>query len=100
MPITNVRNSATMKVSLCRDIIGNSNIYNKSICCQPRGGWKCNNYVMRVRVSICEECNYCSYAPPPITRKQSLLAFPSELKASLVLVAVHTAEVVPDKDFK
>ena len=30
---------------------------------------------------ICEECNYCSYAPPPITGKDSLLAFPSKLKS-------------------
>ena len=48
----------------------------------------------------CEECNYRSYAPPPITGKDSLLAFPSKLKALLVLVVVHTVEVVPDKGFK
>ena len=65
-----------------------------------RGGWKCNNYVMRVRVIICEECNYRSYAPPPITGKDSLLAFPSKLKASVALVVVYTVEVVPDKGLK
>ena len=65
-----------------------------------RGGWKRNSYVMRVRVSICEECNYRSYATPPITGKDSLLAFPSKLKASLVLVAIHTVEIVSDKGFK
>ena len=56
---------------------------------------------MRARtLSICEECNYRSYAPPPITGNDSLLAFPSKLKALLVFVAVHTVEVVPDKGFK
>ena len=51
-------------------------------------------------VSKCEECNYGSYAPPPITGKDSLPAFPSKLKASVALVAVHTVEVVPDKGLK
>ena len=58
------------------------------VACRKR-----NNYVslMRVRVSIPEE----SMLHP----KDSLLAFPSKLKASLVLVAIHTVEVVPDKGF-
>ena len=54
--------------------------------------------LLRVHIclSICKECNYRSYAPPPITSKDSLLAFPSKLKA---LVAFHTVKVVPDKGF-
>ena len=39
--------------------------------------------------------NYQSYAPPPITGKDSLLAFLSKQKASVALVAVRTVEVVP-----
>ena len=38
-------------------------------------------------------------APPPVTGKDSLLAFPSKLKG-LVLVVVHTVEIVSDKGFK
>ena len=36
----------------------------------------------------------------PITGKDSLLAFPSKLKALLVLAVVRAVKVVPDKGFK
>ena len=37
--------------------------------------------VMHVRAVVCDECNYRSHDPPPITGKDSLLAFSSKLKS-------------------
>ena len=51
---------------------------------------KRNNYVMRVCVYAKNIVIICS---SPNNSKASLLAFPNKLKASLVLVAVHTGKV-------
>ena len=55
-------------------------------------GWKRNNYVMCVGLLYAKNAINRSYAPPLITGEDSLLAFPSKLKALLVLVVVHMSK--------